>query len=87
MTRADYGSLETIKKILRYVLPALYIGLFFPGTLQAGNAGLAIHFVLVMVMMWTFVRRKLPVKNYALAGVFILFLFSPVLDLGVRRDS
>ena len=67
--------MEKTKKYLRSILPLFYLGVYFTGFYTSGALGFAVHFLLAMLLLWVFVKRKLPKKNYFLAGIFILFYF------------
>ncbi len=62
-----------VKKIIRYAILPIYIGLFFLNIYYRPVAGPVLNIFLLMVGMWSFTRRKIPVKAYLLAALFILF--------------
>jgi len=66
---------ERVRKAARYLLPIIYVGLYFTGIYQGTGFGFFVNFLLIMGIMWSFVRRKLPVRNYILAAVLTLFYF------------
>ena len=63
----------TIKKIIRYAVFPVYFFLFFFNVYYLPGAGPLINLALLILGMWAFTNRKIPVKNYILAAAFIFF--------------
>ena len=67
--------IKSVKKIVRFIIIPVYIACFFSGLFGMGISGQAINFILLYLGMWSFVNRKIPVSNYILSAIFMLFYF------------
>ncbi|MEW6364756.1 MAG: 4Fe-4S binding protein [Acidobacteriota bacterium] len=67
--------IETVRRFIRLAVIPAYLFAYFAGLLTQGRWGLVLHFALLFVGMWSFVRRWLPIGAYTLAAIFMLFYF------------